>query len=205
MPTYEGGTTRSGANVTIDWKELSAKLPCNKTAKEKQHRRRIFNQMDMNGNNYLSLAEVDKGVRDILKADDLFNCKPAMLRAFNAVKDTAPAHTPHSDDYVTRAEFRLLLCALRQYFELFLMFDMIDTGDDRRVDINEFKAAIPKLAAWGVNVEDPEEEFKKIDIGTTAKYKGALKNAGAGGGQIDFAEFCQWAITKGLDLEDDDD
>eukprot|EP00665_Eupelagonemidae_sp_cell47_P002909 gene2909-5768_t len=46
--------------------------------------------MDMNGNNYLSLAEVDKGVRDILKCDDLFNCKPAMLRAFEAARD--PAH-----------------------------------------------------------------------------------------------------------------
>merc|ERR1711991_828468 len=60
---------------------------------------------------YLSLAEVDKGVRDVLKADHLFDCKPAMLRAFNAVKDTAPSHTPHSDDYVTRSEFRLLMVA----------------------------------------------------------------------------------------------
>ena len=26
-----------------------------------------------------------------------------------------------------------------------------------------------------------------------------------GGGQILFDEFCEWAIRKGLDLEDDDD
>eukprot|EP00662_Eupelagonemidae_sp_cell21_P053841 gene53841-48109_t len=87
MPEYGGGTTRSGATVSVDWADLAKKLPSGKT--------------------------VDKGIRDILKCDDLFNCKPAMLRAFEAVKDTAPSHTPHSDDYVTRAEFRLLMAALR--------------------------------------------------------------------------------------------
>ena len=34
----------------------------------------------MNGNGYLSLAEVDKGLKDILRCDNLFNCKPAIFR-----------------------------------------------------------------------------------------------------------------------------
>jgi hypothetical protein len=34
----------------------------------------------MNGNGYLSLAEVDKGIKDLLKADNLFNAKPAIFR-----------------------------------------------------------------------------------------------------------------------------
>ena len=102
-------STLRGGDRKIDWAELSGKLPSSKSAADKQKRRQIFNGMDMNGNGYLSLAEVDKGVRDVLKSDDLFDCKPAMLRAFNAVKDTAPSHTPHSDDYVTRSEFRLLM------------------------------------------------------------------------------------------------
>ena len=106
-------STLRGGDRAINWSELSAKLPSSKSRDDKIKRRKIFNDMDMNGNGYLSLAEVDKGVRDVLKADHLFDCKPAMLRAFNAVKDTAPAHTPHSDDYVTRAEFRLLMvCTL---------------------------------------------------------------------------------------------
>ena len=107
--TFHNMSTLRGGDRKIDWAELSGKLPSSKTAADKQKRRQIFNGMDMNGNGYLSLAEVDKGVRDVLKSDDLFDCKPAMLRAFNAVKDTAPAHTPHSDDYVTRSEFRLLM------------------------------------------------------------------------------------------------
>eukprot|EP00754_Rhynchopus_humris_P007730 Rhum_TRINITY_DN13544_c0_g1::Rhum_TRINITY_DN13544_c0_g1_i1::g.60666::m.60666 len=184
-------STLRGGDRAINWAELSAKLPQGKTRDDKIKRRRIFNDMDMNGNGYLSLAEVDKGVRDVLKCDHLFDCKPALIRAFNSVKDTAPSHTPHSDDYVTRAEFRLLLVALRQMFELWAMFELIDTGDDRRVDLDEFKKAVPLLEKWGVRVTDAEGTFKEID-----------KN---GGGQVLFDEFVDWGVKKGLDLEDDDD
>ena len=38
--------------------------------------------MDVNGNGYLSLAEVDKGLRDALSLDELFDCKPAIMKAF---------------------------------------------------------------------------------------------------------------------------
>ena len=38
--------------------------------------------MDVNGNGYLSLAEVDKGLRDVLALDEVFDCKPAIMRAF---------------------------------------------------------------------------------------------------------------------------
>ena len=64
------------------------------------------------------------------------------------------------------------------------------TGD-HKVDINEFKLALPTLEKWGVKIANPESEFKKID-----------KN---GGGVIMFDEFCEYAIKKNLDLEDDDD
>jgi len=38
--------------------------------------------MDMNGNGYISLAEIDKGLRDILRVDHIFDCKPAIMRAY---------------------------------------------------------------------------------------------------------------------------
>ena len=76
-------------------------------------------------------------------------------------------------------------------FELWAMFELIDTGDDRRVDLGEFKKAVPLLEKWGVRVTDAEGTFKEID-----------KN---GGGQVLFDEFVDWGVKKGLDLEDDDD
>lgn len=55
-----------------------------------------------------------------------------------------------------KCEFRLLLVYLRQYFELFVMFNRIDTSDpvynDQRIDLNEFKAAVPLFKVWGYEV-----------------------------------------------------
>lgn len=71
------------------------------------------------------------------------------------------------------------------------MFQRIDTNFDRRVSLNEFQRAVPEIQKWGVKIQDPVRVFKSID-----------KN---GGGMILFDEFCEWAIKKNLDLEDDDD
>ena len=66
----------------IDWESITSKLPCKKTPEESQMRIQIWKGMDMNGNGYLSLAEIDKGIRDILCCDELFDAKPAIMRAF---------------------------------------------------------------------------------------------------------------------------
>ena len=68
----------------------------------------------------------------------------------------------------------------------------IDTGDDGRISKEEFcndkmKSLIEK---WVGPVKDMEKEFKKIDTND--------------GGQILFKEFVIWALSKNLDLEDDD-
>lgn len=69
----------------------------------------MFREFDPNGNGFLSLAEVDRGVREVLNIGELFDAKPAIIRAFNMAKDVGAATTKHSDDYVTIIEFRLLL------------------------------------------------------------------------------------------------
>ena len=71
------------------------------------------------------------------------------------------------------------------------MFCRTDISGDHKINLEEFKLALPTLEKWGVKITDPEAEFKKID-----------KN---GGGSIMFDEFCAYAIKKNLDLEDDDD
>ncbi len=43
---------------------------------------KYFNIFIQNGNGYLSLAEVDKGLRDVLNCEELFDAKPAIMRAF---------------------------------------------------------------------------------------------------------------------------
>ena len=43
---------------TIDWAEINAKLPYQRTDEAKAKRKELFTQFDPNGNGYLSLAEV---------------------------------------------------------------------------------------------------------------------------------------------------
>ena len=87
------------------------------------------------------------------------------------------------------------------------MFVRLDSGNDRRVDKEEFtsdkmKSTLEKVNGdiiwkkdrhlylqWVGPIEDLEAEFAKID-----------KN---GGGQILFGEFVDWALEKDLDVEDD--
>ncbi|CAK9053127.1 Flagellar calcium-binding protein TB-1.7G (17 kDa calcimedin) (17 kDa calflagin) (Fragment) [Durusdinium trenchii] len=95
-------------------------------------------------------------------------------------------------DYVEKREFRLLLKYTREYFELYQLFSQMgEKAGDKRVNLEEFKTAVPLLKEWGVDIEDPEETFKAID-----KDKG---------GQILFDEFANWAMKENLDSPDDDE
>lgn len=107
------------------------------------------------------------------------------MRAFNAAKNKLKATSVHGDDYVSKAEYKYLVLYLKQYFHYWQLFDAIDTSDDKRINFQEFKGAIPTLAKWGVKIENPQTSFNQID-----------KNHG---GFILFEEFCEWAIAKNLE------
>ena len=73
---------------SINWTEVYAKLPLDGSTQDKERRKAMFRQFDSNGNGHLSLAEVEKGIRDVLAIDDaVFDAKPAITRAFNSAKD----------------------------------------------------------------------------------------------------------------------
>ena len=40
------------------------------------------------------------------------------------------------DPFVEWSEFRLLMVHLRRYIELYVAFDVIDSGDDNRIDLS---------------------------------------------------------------------
>ena len=175
----------------IDWALLRKQLPYKRTPEAKAKRDALWSQVDINGNGYASLAEVDKALRDSLQCSQIFDCKPVIIRAFNAAKGASKNNKAHGADYIDRAEFRLLLAYLRQYFEYYQAFCRVDKDDDNRIDRQEFASAIPTMQKWVGPIADADATFSEID-----------KN---GGGIILFDEFCAWAIKKNLDLEDDDD
>lgn len=176
--------------MSIDWTAINKKLPTGRDAASKERRKKMFNDFD-NGNGILSLAEVDKAIRDILNIDELFNAKPAIMRAFQIAKNSSKSSRDIGDDYIELKEFRFFLLSLRQYFEYWVAFCRTDADGDKRISLAEFKQAKGMMEVWVGPIGDIVAEFKQVD-----------KN---GGGTILFDEFCAWAIKKNLDLEDDDD
>jgi Ca2+-binding EF-hand superfamily protein len=71
------------------------------------------------------------------------------------------------------------------------VFDKIDTGDDNRVGLKEFKQAIPELEKWGIDMSDCEQRFKECDSDSK--------------GMVLFDEFCEWAIKIGLNVDEGDE
>eukprot|EP01012_Entosiphon_sulcatum_P046858 TRINITY_DN63233_c0_g1_i1.p1 TRINITY_DN63233_c0_g1~~TRINITY_DN63233_c0_g1_i1.p1 ORF type:complete len:183 (-),score=42.41 TRINITY_DN63233_c0_g1_i1:127-675(-) len=171
------------------WSELAAKLPIKRTAEEQERRRQLFDQFDPNGNGYLSLAEVDKGIRDVLQLDALFDAKPAIMRAFQAAKHYAKSKARQGDDYVERSEFRLLLVYLRKYFRLFEAYETEDVDHDQRISFAEFQRAVPKMQAWGLDMSDPAKAFDDLH-----HHHGT-------NGNVLFADFADWAIKHHIKLE----
>ena len=127
---------------------------------------------DINGNGYLSLAEVTKGVRDVIAVDELFDAIPAINRSFHHVKAVSKAENSHGDDFIQFSEFRLLLQTLRQFFEYYEAFNRLDTGEDQRVDKEEFtsdkmKEVIEKVTRHKQVSGSGASNFGSLSVGWT--------------------------------------
>merc|ERR1719337_497329 len=93
----------------------------------------LWKCLDFNGNNIVSLAEIDKMV---VENYSLLNHKPALMRAYKkTIKDG------NGDDWVQKKEFKMLLGNLFYFNKIYWIFDQVD-GDDRRLTFKEFHKAL---------------------------------------------------------------
>ena len=69
IPMLTQPSSLEADDLLFFFRELASKLPIGKTEAEKTRRNDIFKQFDPNGNGFLSLAEIDKGIHDILGLD----------------------------------------------------------------------------------------------------------------------------------------
>ena len=118
-----------------------------------ESRRKLWRAWDTNGNDLLSLAEADQGVKVLLinelKSDKANGeriwrrFRKSYIRAFLDAADAAPQRKTRGatvalpsgkrravcdDDYVTQREFRLLICYLSIYAIMYELFTLIDGG-----------------------------------------------------------------------------
>eukprot|EP00211_Chloroparvula_japonica_P005757 CAMPEP_0119124000 /NCGR_PEP_ID=MMETSP1310-20130426/3748_1 /TAXON_ID=464262 /ORGANISM="Genus nov. species nov., Strain RCC2339" /LENGTH=376 /DNA_ID=CAMNT_0007113883 /DNA_START=81 /DNA_END=1207 /DNA_ORIENTATION=- len=183
---------------------MKAKLPFDRTKEGKERRREIFNEYDVNGNGYLSLAELDKMVKEVMrKTDEGEGDKEkeremgrAVMRAYQAAR---AVDTEGNEDYVEFREFRLFLHYLRTYYEFRMMFNQLDGdrhagGQDGRISRSEFVAAVPLLRKWGASVSEETASTifeKEVDAD--------------GKGEVLFDEFARWCFEKQLNFDPSDD
>jgi len=144
------------------------------TCKDDAKIKKLWKSLDFNGNNVVSLAEIDKFV---IENYEILNHKPALMRAY---KRTIQVKNER-DEFVHKKDFKCLLANLFYFNKLFWLFDQVDEDRDRRMTVAEFKWC---LSVAGVKTSDAkaQSEFKKID-----------KN---GGGIILFDEFCLYFVQK---------
>jgi Ca2+-binding EF-hand superfamily protein len=159
-------------------------------ATQKAARVAVFAKFDPNNNGYVSLAECEKGCRDVLGFGDLLP-KPVVMRAYQAARGVSGGH----GDYVEKSEFRLFLVYLQRYLELWQMFAAMDGSssgvDDRRITYDEFQTSVPQLVQqFGITVDDPKATFDAMDVN--------------GGGMVLFDEFSQWAMAAVVQKERDE-
>mmetsp|Transcript_44894 Transcript_44894/g.66012 ORF Transcript_44894/g.66012 Transcript_44894/m.66012 type:complete len:385 (-) Transcript_44894:225-1379(-) len=156
--------------------ELRAEVErANALLTDKKNIRKLWKKIDFNGNGYISLAEVDKMVVADAGSGGLFkdfNNKPALMRAYKA-----SCAGGKNADWIERKEFPFLLRNMYYFDKLWDLFDDIDTDDDRRIELHEFKAGLKKLG-FGCSDAEYEEIFDEMD--------------GNDGGKVLFDEFCKY-------------
>merc|ERR1719502_1012702 len=105
----------------------------------------LWNRIDFNGNNIVSLAEIDKLA---VEAFPILNHKPALMRAYKATIKAG-----NGDDWVEKKEFKSLLGNLIYFNKIFWLFDNNDADKDRRLNEKEFKWM---LMALGEKMSDQQ-------------------------------------------------
>ena len=173
------------------WDDLINKLPTQKSSGDRKKRLTLWKQINEYGNGQVSFKRLNIQLEKYLKLPNVVKNKGPVKLAFNAACAKNSTKGREKDDNLLEwLEFRPFLVYLRQYFEYWVMFEKVDKSGDHKINLDEFKKALPLMEKWGVKIDEPNKEFQKIDTN--------------GEGSISFEEFCQYAIKKSLDLEDDD-
>ncbi|CAK0817696.1 unnamed protein product [Prorocentrum cordatum] len=135
---------------------------------------KLWQRLDFNGNNLVSLAEIDKWV---VETWALLNHKPALMRAFKATTEAGG----NKDEYVHKKDFKRLILNLFYFNKLCWLFDQVDEEHNRKLDLKEFTWCLSMCGAK-MSERSAAAEFQKVDTN--------------GGGEILFDEFCKYFTQK---------
>eukprot|EP00954_Amorphochlora_amoebiformis_P008061 625367-Amorphochlora_amoeboformis.AAC.1 len=178
---------------SVNWERFDVLLPTDRSESSVKKRKEIFRRCDPNGNGYLSVAEVEKGLMEVLGFET--EVKRVIWQSVQRAHRGARAAIPEKkdkdnkskspgDDYVEIGEFRIFCEFLRYDLKILQMFLDMDTSNDHRVEYKEFADAMPDFCEeHGLPLpEDLKATFDDIDADK--------------GGMILYDEFADWMIAK---------
>ncbi|KAH8061230.1 hypothetical protein JL721_8891 [Aureococcus anophagefferens] len=146
----------------------------------------LWSELDVNGNNMVSLAELDKLIVDDIekKGGARFagmDNKPALLRTYYATCSGG-----YEDDYIEKHEFRAMLRNLFFFTKLWTIFQEVDSSEkykDRRITLPEFQrfCASNDLGVTAT-ADQAADMFRDADVND--------------GGMLLFDEFCKFVADQ---------
>ncbi|GAB5370251.1 hypothetical protein AAMO2058_001476300 [Amorphochlora amoebiformis] len=176
---------------SVNWERFDVLLPTDRSESSVKKRKEIFRRCDPNGNGYLSVAEVEKGLMEVLGFET--EVKRVIWQSVQRAHRGARAAIPEKkdkdnkskspgDDYVEIGEFRIFCEFLRYDLKILQMFLDMDTSNDHRVEYKEFADAMPDFCEeHGLPLpEDLKATFDDIDADK--------------GGMILYDEFADWML-----------
>mmetsp|Transcript_24385 Transcript_24385/g.44074 ORF Transcript_24385/g.44074 Transcript_24385/m.44074 type:complete len:2490 (-) Transcript_24385:1510-8979(-) len=179
--TMQLAPSGSMSKLQIVLSKFAAKLPTGLSREEKTRRTQLFRKFD-GGNGRISLQEAHSGLlHECQMIQEVKEAKPAIMTAYQAAIQHGGSQ---GEETITFPKFRMFLQYLQKYFELWLMFMVVDADGDRRLTFEEIDFCMPKLMEWGMQETDPETVFQEMD--TSAE------------GMVSFAEFAAWAMEHNV-------
>lgn len=176
----------------FNWEELDKTLPSELSAFDKQKRLTIWTR-DMGFQSVsVSFKDIEAGMKKIPGLPPEILTHVVLKAAFRVSRGAYEGlYDDKEDPENTKMqwnEFRIFLIFVKQYFRFYVLFDSLDDSGDGQIQFGEFKQSLDYLKKWGVDIKDPEKEFKLIDTN--------------GNSNLSFKEFTKWAIQKSLSNEE---
>merc|ERR1719380_547975 len=142
-----------------DWETVKAALPVTELEEDKEKRKKLWKSFQVSEPRYLALFELYNGIQNVLKCEELFDAKPAIVRAHRYARVVNPKGPK---DELEFCEFRLLLIYLKGLFNVYQLFMSIDESKDKVLSLEELRHARPRLQAAGIQVLDVDSLWRQL-------------------------------------------
>jgi hypothetical protein len=185
-PSRKVARTASRLRSEVDWNSVSMQIPVEKDDTVSRHK--IWAAMTDDAH-YHTLAFIDHSVlQDILGISDVLDAAPAMERAYADTIKLMPSSLEDTvgDNFMEGRQFRTFLRALKQRFQYWQYFKLIDSNNDQVLVKQEFMQHKEMLEKWVGPIEDMNAFVDNLDINHD--------------GLVDFDEFCSFSLQRDIQV-----